>query len=58
LKAAQRWFERESPHCEKYNPVYLGDDLYAKYDICAMILQKDGNFSFEVNPDAIPMACC
>ena len=46
LKAAQRWFERTAPHCEKYNPVYLGDDLYAKHDFCSIILQQGGNFIF------------
>ena len=44
--AARRWFERVAPHCEKYNPVYLGDDLYAKHDFCTMILQNGGNFIF------------
>ena len=46
LKAAQRWFERLSPHCEKYNPVYLGDDLYAKHNLCNIILEKGASFIF------------
>jgi hypothetical protein len=46
LKAAKRWFSRVAPLCEKYNPIYLGDDLYAKHDICTMALLQGGNFIF------------
>jgi len=46
LKAAQRWLERVAQRCEKYNPVYLGDDLYAKHDLCAKVLEKGGSFIF------------
>ena len=46
LKAAFRWFDKTAHHCQKYNPIYLGDDLYAKHDFCTMILQKYGNFIF------------
>ena len=30
----------------KYNPVYLGDDLYAKHDFCSMILRNGNSFIF------------
>ena len=46
LKAAKRWFERIGPACNKYNPIYLGDDLYAKNDICKSILEQGGSFIF------------
>jgi hypothetical protein len=46
FKAARRWFARVAPHCMKYNPVYLGDDLYAKHDICSMIVRDGGSFIF------------
>lgn len=44
--AALRWLERLGSRCGKYNPVYLGDDLYAKQEICAKILGLGGNFIF------------
>jgi hypothetical protein len=46
LRAAQRWFERLGQNCKKYNPVYLGDDLYAKHDICSMLLRNENSFIF------------
>ena len=46
LKAAKRWLERVGQSCIKYNPIYLGDDLYAKHDFCSMILRNGGNFIF------------
>ena len=46
LKAAKRWFERVAPHCTQYNPVYLGDDLYAKHDFCSMLLRNGWDFIF------------
>lgn len=45
-KAACRWLERVAPQCSKYKPVYLGDDLYAKQEICAKILGMGANFIF------------
>lgn len=44
--AAKRWLNRFSTRCAKYNPVYLGDDLYAKHEICLNILQSQGHFIF------------
>ncbi|MDL2216291.1 transposase [Desulfovibrio sp. OttesenSCG-928-M14] len=46
LRAARRWLARMAPHCMKYNPVYLGDDLYAKHDMCSTILRDGGSFIF------------
>lgn len=45
-KAVHRWFERVAPQCKKYKPIYLGDDLFAKHDICNISLQAEGNFIF------------
>jgi hypothetical protein len=46
FKAVRRWFARVAPHCKKYNPIYLGDDLYAKHDICSLIVENGGSFIF------------
>lgn len=46
LKAARRWLAGVALDCLKYNPVYLGDDLYAKHDICSTIVRDGGSFIF------------
>mgnify|MGYP003599987546 FL=1 len=46
LKAAKRWFDRVAPSCAKYRPIYLGDDLYAKQDLCGMIVKGGDDFIF------------
>lgn len=45
-RAACRWLERVAPQCARYNPLYLGDDLYAKQEICAKILELGASFIF------------
>ena len=45
-RAAQRWLAKTAPRCRDYNPVYLGDDLFARQDICAKILNEGGDFIF------------
>jgi hypothetical protein len=57
LKAARRWFDKIAPHCEKYNPIYLGDDLYAKHDICNIILQKNNKFIFTCKDSSHKTLC-
>ena len=46
FNASKRWFARVAPACAKYNPIYLGDDLYAKQCTCEMILARGENFIF------------
>jgi hypothetical protein len=46
FKAVKRWLERIGPSCSKLNPIYLGDDLFAKEPVCRDILQQGGNFLF------------
>lgn len=45
-RAAQRWLSEIAPKCKQYNPVYLGDDLFARHDICAKILACGADFIF------------
>jgi hypothetical protein len=50
--AAKRWLEG---HAEEYawlNPVFLGDDLYANYPVCALIEGKGQHFIFTGKPDS------
>jgi hypothetical protein len=45
-KAFMRWFDRYAEFCKKLNPIYLGDDLYAKHGVCSRILKEGGDFIF------------
>lgn len=44
--AALRWMSRIGSRCTNLNPIYLGDDLYAKNELCKCILDMNGNFIF------------
>ena len=57
LQAARRWFSRVAPHCAKYNPIYLGDDLYAKHDLCARIAHSGGHFIFTCKDSSHKTLC-
>lgn len=45
-KAVKRWLARMLPQCQKLNPVFLGDDLFSKHDVCAQILEAGHHFLF------------
>jgi hypothetical protein len=46
LKAVKRWLARMLAQCQKFNPVFLGDDLFSKQDICTRILEAGCHFLF------------
>lgn len=46
LKAAKRWLKRMLPRCANLSPIYLGDDLYAKQEICREIVDSGDSFLF------------
>jgi hypothetical protein len=56
-KAVMRWFDNYIDFCKKLNPVYLGDDLYAKHDICSRILKEGGNFIFTCKDSSHKTLC-
>ena len=56
-KASLRWLERLAPRCNKYNPIYLGDDLYAKQEICTKILGMGANFIFTCKNNSHKTLC-
>ena len=56
-KAALRWFERLGTRCCRYNPVYLGDDLYAKHEICTKITDMGGKFIFTCKDSSHKTLC-
>lgn len=55
--AAVRWLDRLGEYCSKYEPIYLGDDLYAKQEICAKILAMKGNFIFTCKDSSHKTLC-
>lgn len=56
-KAFMRWFDRFAEYCKKLSPIYLGDDLYAKHDICCRILKEGGNFIFTCKDSSHKTLC-
>ncbi len=50
--AARRWLSRLGPHYAWLNPVYLGDDLYARQPMCADVLAVGGSFIFGCKPSS------
>jgi hypothetical protein len=46
MKAARRWIDHFGDTCKQYNPIYLGDDLYAKQPICLDIINHSSSFIF------------
>ena len=57
LQAVRRWFSRVAPHCAKYKPVYLGDDLYAKNDLCEQIARSGAHFIFTCKDSSHKTLC-
>ncbi|MBF0374118.1 MAG: hypothetical protein HQL39_11960 [Alphaproteobacteria bacterium] len=50
--AARRWLSRLGPHYAWLNPVYLGDDIYARQPMCADVLAVGGSFIFGCKPSS------
>ena len=50
--AARRWLGRLGPAYAWLNPVYLGDDLYARQPMCADVLAVGGSFIFGCKPSS------
>ena len=46
FKAAKRWLHRIAPRYILFNPIYLGDDLFSKQDICNEIIKLGAKFIF------------
>lgn len=50
-KAAYRWLDENATRYADLNPIYLGDDLYAKQPMCRKILATGANFILRVKTD-------
>ena len=50
-KAAYRWFDANAARYADLNPLYLGDDLYAKQPMCQKILDAGAQFIMRIKTD-------
>lgn len=50
--AARRWLSRLGPQYAWLNPVYLGDDIYARQPMCVDVLAAGGSFIFGCKPSS------
>lgn len=51
-RAARRWLLAHGERYRRFDPVYLGDDLYAHQPLCEAILASGGHFLFVCKPDS------
>jgi hypothetical protein len=51
-RAARRWLLAHGERYKRFDPVYLGDDLYAHQSLCGAILAGGGHFLFVCKPDS------
>jgi hypothetical protein len=51
-RAARRWLLAHGERYKRFDPVYLGDDLYSHQPLCEAILASGGHFLFVCKPDS------
>jgi hypothetical protein len=51
-RAARRWLLAHGERYRRFDPVYLGDDLYAHQPLCEAIRASGGHFLFVCKPDS------
>jgi len=49
-RAARRWLDRHASRYARLDPVYLGDDLYARQPVCEAVRAAGGHFLFVCKP--------
>jgi hypothetical protein len=53
-RAARRWLAAHGARYRRFDPVYLGDDLFSRQPICEAVLAAGGHFLFVCKPDSHP----
>jgi hypothetical protein len=53
-RAARRWLAAHGAQYRRFDPVYLGDDLFSRQPICEAVLAAGGHFVFVCKPDSHP----
>jgi hypothetical protein len=51
-RAARRWLEAHGARYARFQPVYLGDDLFSRQSICQAVLETGGHFLFVCKPES------
>ena len=51
-RAARRWLAAQGARYARFNPIYLGDDLFSRQPICQAVLDTGGHFLFVCKPDS------
>jgi hypothetical protein len=51
-RAVRRWLTAHGAKYARFNPVYLGDDLFSREPICQVVLDAGGHFLFVCKPDS------
>jgi hypothetical protein len=51
-RAARRWLAAHGARYKRFDPVYLGDDLYSNQPVCEAAVASGGHFLFVCKPDS------
>jgi Transposase DDE domain len=51
-RAARRWLDQHAGRYARFDPVYLGDDLYARQPVCEAVRAANGHFLFVAKPSS------
>jgi hypothetical protein len=54
-RAAKRWLAAHGPRYAPLDPVYLGDDLFARQPLCQAVKEQGGHFIFVCKPASHPL---
>jgi hypothetical protein len=51
-RGARRWLAAQGTRYARFDPVYLGDDLFSRQPICQAVLDAGGHFLFVCKPES------
>jgi hypothetical protein len=51
-RAARRWLAAHGARYARFNPVWLGDDLFSRQPLCQAVLDVGGHFLFVCKPES------
>jgi hypothetical protein len=51
-RAARRWLAAHGARYARFDPIYLGDDLFSRQPICQAVRDTGGHFLFVCKPDS------
>jgi hypothetical protein len=53
--AAKRWLTARGAQYARFNPIYLGDDLFSRQPLCEAVHAVNGHFIFVCKPSSHPL---